>query len=256
MFDNFQRGVDAATGRYVAFLHDDDVFGEDFLSRHVSFLDAHPDAAFSGSNCTLIDREGRPLGRRSLIRTTEAWSGWRYIEALFNLGSNLFPMQTIVFRRSLLDGATFASSENAHFSDFVILMRLAEEHEVGMIAEELMQLREHAGQASKGLEVGAALDLRTRVFAGYCDELLARRPERRREIERLRAHISAARRTSVIWTWLNAPDASAASASRDALGSGGMDPWLRRCLAIADATGLGRLLRTRPVRSGLRSAGH
>ncbi len=256
MFENFQRGVDAAGGRYVTFLHDDDIYRDDFVSEHIAFLEAHPSVAFSGSNCALIDATGSSIGSRRLVQKTESWRGWRYIEALCTLGSNVFPMQTIMFRRDLLDARTFASAPGAHFFDFVILMRLAEDHDVGLIAKDLMELRTHDEQASRGLGVAAALDLRTEIFNAYCDELLARHPDRRTDIDRLRHHVRSARRSTAVWTWLNAVDEPAVIASRDALGTRGMDRWIRRSLLLADGAGLGRLLRTKKVRSGLRSAGH
>src|SRR5687768_11218964 len=53
MFDNFARGVVAASGRFLAFFHDDDVYGPEFLARHAALLESDDRIAFSGSNCRL-----------------------------------------------------------------------------------------------------------------------------------------------------------------------------------------------------------
>jgi glycosyltransferase involved in cell wall biosynthesis len=254
MFDNFQRGVDAASGRYLTFFHDDDVYGEDFLAEQVRFLEAHPSVAFVGSNWRVVDASGNHVADRNLIRRTEAWSGWRYIAALFALGSNLLPMPGIVFRRNVLNSESFDASKGAHFSDFVLLMRIAEDHDVGLIAEKLITLSVHPDQASLQLEIAESLRLRTATFTEYCDELVVRWPQRKAYINRLRRSIRSARRSSAIWTWLNASDHRVAAASRGALSNNGADLWVRLTLELADRLGIGRLLRTQTVRSRVRSA--
>jgi len=254
MFSNFQRGLDAARGRYVAFFHDDDVYSAEFLSEQVAFLDANPSAAFAGANCLLIDADGRITGERSLIRSTAVWNGWKYINRLFALGSNLFPMQSITFRRSALPAGMFESTGGVHFTDFVLLMELAERHDVGLIARQLLQLRVHPGQASQQLAIGESLDLRTKVFLAYCDDLAIRWPGRRENIDRLRRQVATARRSTVLWSWANAADGQAARSSRAALGTSGFDQALCGALGVLDRLGVGRLARTQAVRAGLRRA--
>lgn len=247
MFDNFQRGVDASTGQYVTFFHDDDVYARDFVKEQVQLLEANPSAGFSGSNWNLIDGDGHHVGTRNLISKTEVWSGWRYIEALFGLGSNLLPMPGVVFRKGVLDRDTFASQKGAHFSDFVILMRIAEDHDVALIARQLITLRSHRDQASRQLDIVQSLGLRTAIFSRYCDDLLSRHPERGRYVSRLRHLIRSARRSSAVWTWLQAEGSHDAAESRVALGTEGMNLWIGYGLGAADRLGLGSLLRTQTV---------
>jgi glycosyltransferase involved in cell wall biosynthesis len=256
MFDNFQRGVDAASGRYLAFFHDDDLYAKDFLTEQVRLLEENPSIGFVGSNWKIIDADGHPVGNRNLIRSTEVWSGWRYIEALFALGSNLLPMPGLVFRRDVLHDDTFGSAKGAHFSDFVILMRIAEDHDVGLCARQLITLRSHRDQTSLQLGIGESLRLRTATFTEYCDDLVSRRPERAGYVKRLRRSIRSARRSSAVWTWLQADDKNAAEASRAALGSKGMDWWLRHALQVADRIGVGGLLRTRRVQRRIKNAAY
>ena len=251
MFDNFQRGVNAAKGKYLTFFHDDDVYGGEFVARHVAFLEQHPSAAFSGSNCTVIDGAGHVLAKRDLIRRTELWDGWRYLGALFALGNNVFPMQTIMFRRNLLNGDTFDPSQGVHYSDYFILMRMAEEHDVGLIAESLLELRAHGDQASLGLAGEDALQLRSRLFYEYCQELLARWPARTNEIEQFRRRVRSARRSAAVWMWITALDADRAAVARAALEGPGVDRWLRRGLSLADRSGASRAFRNKRARRWL-----
>jgi glycosyltransferase involved in cell wall biosynthesis len=248
MFDNFQRGVDAAKGRYVTFFHDDDIYSEHFVASHVALLEAHPSVAFSGSNCTVIDIDGRPVADRDLIRRTEVWDGWRYIGVLFALGNNVFPMQSTMFRQSLLGARTFDPSQGENYSDYFILMRMAEDHDVGLIDERLLELRSYEDQASQRLTAVEALTLRTRLFHEYGDELASRWPPRAAEIERFRLKVPAARRSAAVWMWITARDADRAAAARAALDAPGLDRWVRRGLSLADRTGASRAIRNPRVR--------
>jgi glycosyltransferase involved in cell wall biosynthesis len=257
MFDNFERGVKAARGRYVSFFHDDDVYGARFLSDHVHLLDANASVAFSGSNCTVVDAEGRLIGDRGLIRNTAVWGGWRYIEAVFDLGNNMFPMQSSVFRRDALPPRMFASAKGVHYTDFFMFMRLAEEHDVGLISGRLMKMRSHDEQASRQLGVDQSLDLRTNLFYGYCDELLERRPARIAEIAGLRRRVALARRSAALWMWLFAKDDSQAAESRVAFAKCGTNRWLGYTLAAADRLGVWRsIVRRAGVQRRLRAAAY
>jgi len=214
----------------------------------VAFLEEHPSAAFSGSNCTVIDGAGVTIAKRDLIRRTELWEGWRYIGALFALGDNAFPMQTIMFRRDVLRANTFDPAQGVHYSDYFILMRMAEEHDVGLIAERLLELRVHGDQASLGLAGDEALQLRTRLFYEYCEELLSRWPARVTEIERFRQKVPSARRSAAVWMWATAPNANRAAAAKAALDGSGLDRWVRRGLSLADRSGAARAIRNPRVR--------
>lgn len=252
MFANFQRGVDAATGKYVTFFHDDDVYAPDFLSEHVRLLEANPAVAFAGTNCELIDERGEVGGNRDLIARTETWPGWSYIQRLFALGSNVFPMQSIMFRRSCLSDRAFVSVEGVHYSDFVILMRLVEDHDVGLIARHLLRMRVHPLQVSRQLGIEESLSLRSSVFLAYCDELDARWPARREQIGRLRRLVARARRRAATWAWINAEGAGEARSALATLNGGRFERWLEGGLGFLDAVGASRLLRARPVRQTLR----
>lgn len=256
MFENFQRGVNAAVGRYLTFFHDDDVYAEDFVIQQVKLMEAHPEAAFAGGNCTVIDASGRSIADRVLIRRTEVWSGWRYICTIFSLGNNIFPMQSIMFRRELLGPETFDPSSGVHFTDYLILMRLAENHDVGLVKERLLRLREHDDQASQKLSAVAGLQLRTQLFLNYADELSARWPGRAPEIEDLRRRIAPARRSAALWMWLNATNAQRAADARSALDGPGPNAWLRSVLSFADRSGLSGAIRNSRVRRRLRSVAY
>lgn len=59
MFDNFNRCIERARGRYIKFLMADDWLAPDFLERMVELLDAHPDVNLATTGGWQIDVDGR-----------------------------------------------------------------------------------------------------------------------------------------------------------------------------------------------------
>jgi glycosyltransferase involved in cell wall biosynthesis len=57
-----QRGMSAASGRYIARMDGDDISSPERLRLQVEYMDAHPDADLVATCVALIDEEGRPMG--------------------------------------------------------------------------------------------------------------------------------------------------------------------------------------------------
>ena len=226
MFDNFARGIVAARGELLAFCHDDDVYDPLFLERHASLMRSDARIAFSGSNCRVIDERSRITGTRRLVSETGVWEGERFIATLFRLGVNVVPMQSIAFRRDVLGPRTFDRSVDVNFSDYVILMRLAEGRRVGLIETPLVSVREHTAQATFSIPRGDAILLRDRVLREYCDDYEQRRPGDKPYVDELREALRRARLSGLLWGWL----------------SGGTDADARSCIAALRASGRERLL--------------
>jgi hypothetical protein len=62
----------AADGKYVAHLHDDDMWEPDFLAKLVPPMEQHPDAVIAFSDHHIIDRAGR-LNAEMTVRNTRQW---------------------------------------------------------------------------------------------------------------------------------------------------------------------------------------
>src|SRR5438093_10311878 len=60
MVGNWNRCVQLAQGEYVAILHDDDFWAEDYLARVVPLLDRHGNVGLVYSAAVVVDGDGKP----------------------------------------------------------------------------------------------------------------------------------------------------------------------------------------------------
>ena len=216
MFTNFNRGVSAAAGQFICFFFDDDVYRPDFVEKEAAFLEEHPSAGFAGSDYEEIDESGHVMGRRGWVERTEVWDGRRYIDALFRRGRNLIGTPGLMFRRAAMPLPLFPESLSIHFGDFVMLMRIAEQWDVGLIAEPLIQIRRHAGAASS-IVGSSAMVLRAEHMNHFLQEYSERHPEDRSRIRRYRRDVQRGVRLGLVWSWLSAATEGEAQRCADAL---------------------------------------
>ncbi len=256
MFANFSRGIDAAKGKYLTFFHDDDLYEPDFLQSHVSMLERNQEAGFSGSNCYVIDARDQLVGERRIIRRDDVWSGRRYIATLARLGVNVFPMQSVVFRRTALGASPFDESMNVSVSDFVILMRVAEQWDVALLTAPLMRMRVHEGQFSQRISSRDFVTLRTEVFNHYCIEFASRFPEERQFMQDLEASVSGLRLRGLLWGWLAAASAADAADCLNELGGSFKETLLRFLLSNSERAGLSFTARQKVLLPAVRRAGY
>lgn len=247
MFPNFNRGLVGARGKYVTFIHDDDVYLPEHLAVQIALLEKSPRAGFSGSNYDFVDEHGTITEERRWIERTEVWSGRRYIEALWSRGRNLIPMPGVVFRTAALDPGGFDPEITIHFGDFVVLARIAERHDVALCAERLMSIRRHSGQASLSMPLSRAIQVRTEVLSAYLDEYAGRWPEDRDFVKKLRRRLELLHRVGLGWGWLSAPDSGEAAACASALGDTLVDRGARLAMTGADRLHLRGLARPHEI---------
>ncbi len=254
MFANFNRGVRSAFGEYIIFCHDDDVYLPDFIERYVDMFARNPNVGFAGSNLDLIDTSSRVLERRRQIARTEVWGGRRFIQTLFRRGRNVTSTPGIMFRRAALEGG-FDESLSIHFGDFVILMRIAETWDVGLLAKTLWRNRRHAEQASGAVPISQSVPLRTEILRRYCAEFAARWPAESTLVRGLERSLDRTHRLGLLWGWASAPHRSEADACLTQLRNSGQLERLCAALRAIDLLGIRPMVRRRFVAPILRKLG-
>lgn len=238
MFANFARGVVAARGKYLAFCHDDDIYQPTYLAAYASFMESHPRVGALGGNSVIVDEQGQAKRTRNYILRTECWSGSRYAKALTRLGVNVFSMSTVMFRTSALRPDTFNETMPVHASDYAILMRIGEQFDIGVHAEPLVAVREHAGQASRGREALAIEEIKYRILEDYCRGRAVRAPGDAALVDALIRNIDRSKRAAVIRAWLISSSEVEATESLNRLGRGFVDRLARVILRALPKIGV------------------
>jgi glycosyltransferase involved in cell wall biosynthesis len=139
---SLNRGLDRASGRYVARLDADDVAADERLQRQVAWMKAKPELGVVGSGVWDIDAEGLPGGRHLMPHGATALR-WH---ALF---SSPFFHPTVLVDREVLDrhglryDPSFLESE-----DYDLWARVLELADGDNLQDLLVFKRIHSGQAS------------------------------------------------------------------------------------------------------------
>ena len=133
--------IEAARGRYLAFLDSDDVWAPSKLEKQVRALDECSTAAWSYTNCQLVDECGRLLVDESAV-TPAPPQGWIF-GPLLRLEVSI-SMPTVVAERELVR-ALGGFDERQLFAEWQDLcLRLAMKSEVLALPESLCSVRFHS----------------------------------------------------------------------------------------------------------------
>ena len=158
---SLNRGIEAATGEYIARQDADDVSDPDRLRRQVAYLDAHPDVALLGSAHREIDSDGRTIRDvdAHCHHTTLVWSMLFYCP---------FVHSAVMFRRQTVVDAVGVYDPSYRYSmDFEYWTRIAARFRIANLPEPLVRLRMHdtSMTATYGPHTGEGQGLRVREVA-------------------------------------------------------------------------------------------
>jgi glycosyltransferase involved in cell wall biosynthesis len=132
--------IDAATGRYLAFLDSDDIWAPTKLDKQLGALHECLNSRWSYTACDQIDADGNPVPKknpRPIVRP----EGWIF-EQLLTLKIGI-AMPTVVAERTLVAEAG-GFDEQQRFGEFHDLcLRLAMKGEVVAVKEALCSVRTH-----------------------------------------------------------------------------------------------------------------
>lgn len=145
--------IEAATGRYLAFLDSDDIWAPSKLEKQIGALRDRAERRWSYTACDRIDENGSPLVDERL-RTLVPQEGWIF-EPLLKLEVSI-AMPTVVAERDLVRELG-GFDEDQRFGEFHDLcLRLAMKSEVAAVREPLCSVRAH-GEHYSGDRIAAQI---------------------------------------------------------------------------------------------------
>jgi glycosyltransferase involved in cell wall biosynthesis len=129
-----------ARGEYVAFLDSDDVWLSAKLELQVSALRDSPETQWSYTQFNQIDSVGEPIN----IERTSRWQFYegQVFEDLVTLKAGI-PTPAVMVRRRLLEGLGGFDARQGLHEDYDLWLRLAMRHEVRVVKQLLVSLRDH-----------------------------------------------------------------------------------------------------------------
>jgi glycosyltransferase involved in cell wall biosynthesis len=135
-------GLEAARGRFIAWLDSDDIARPDRLERQVRFLSDHPDVALVGGCTGRMDWHGRPSGHTRIpLFSSEALApGLLFRTAL--------AQSTIMGRAEMLKRFPYRA-EFPVCEDLDMFIRVSHRNRIANMPEILVDRRLHAGQIAK-----------------------------------------------------------------------------------------------------------
>lgn len=176
------QGMVHSTGKYIAFLDDDDIWRQDKLELQIRYLEAHPEFGVVYSNAIIIDEKDNRKG--FLIDQGRAKEGQVFQNLL---GGNFITILTVLMRRELLEyiGLFDEDPSLIAIEDYEYWMRIALKSEFGYIDKPLALYRIHGTSMSKRNSVALLRQKVLRMFLKNRDASLKYHDKILRNIERL-----------------------------------------------------------------------
>ncbi len=149
-YGTLNKGLELATGEFVAVLNDDDVWMPEKLERQVALLDSHPEVGLVHTEGEFIDGEGvvfegKPLG----FSFPRFETGDILLDLVYE---NKIIASAAVFRKGLIEKIGPYNENYFGSGDWELWFRIAEQAKVGCVNQNLTQYRVHGANASHKLE--------------------------------------------------------------------------------------------------------
>jgi glycosyltransferase involved in cell wall biosynthesis len=152
---NFYKLYDKATGTYINYLMDDDLFHIEKIEKMVNYFEAYPDATIVTSYRDLIDADGKKLPplsyTRKLFEEDTVIDGKAFGSFMLKDNFNYIgEPTTAMFRKSdVKKYGEFNNIEYAFYNDLATWISLMSKGKVIYIASPLSYFRQHEGQNQK-----------------------------------------------------------------------------------------------------------
>jgi glycosyltransferase involved in cell wall biosynthesis len=130
-------GIERASAHYIARMDADDVALPARFEKQVAFLDANPRCLVVGSDMTVVDEEGEPVGVRWFPRSHP-----EIVQALMN-GVSPLGHPAVMMRRSAVLEAGGYREDHFPSEDLDLWLRLCDAGELVNLPEQLLRYRRH-----------------------------------------------------------------------------------------------------------------
>ncbi len=142
------QGIMNSSGRYIAFLDDDDLWCPDKLELQVKYLESNPDFGLVYSNALIIDEHDNRKGL--LINPKQAKTGSVFLNLLTD---TFIPALTVLMRRGIVETNGLFNEEPCMRAaeDYEYWLRASLKFDFGYIDKPLALYRVHSGGASKAI---------------------------------------------------------------------------------------------------------
>jgi glycosyltransferase involved in cell wall biosynthesis len=137
--------IQCSTGRYIAFLDQDDLWLPGKLEKQVAYMQAHPEVALVHGPVECIDAEGTLISCAGRVYVDDA-AGYCAEQLLV---TNRIAVVAVMVRRSCLDAVGLLDQALAPADDWDLWLRLAVRFPFGFINEVLAKYRLHETNESK-----------------------------------------------------------------------------------------------------------
>lgn len=149
-YGSLNRALAEATGEFIAVLNDDDVWAPTKLERQLELFAAHPKVGLVHTDGGFIDGEGKPISGSPLgFEFPRTETGDVLLDLLYQ---NKIIASAVLVRRECFE--QLGGFNPAYFGsgDWEMWLRIAEQFEVGFVAEPLTFYRVHGANASHKLD--------------------------------------------------------------------------------------------------------
>ena len=149
LFYNLNQMVQRSRSPLIKLWAQDDVMYANCLDEVLSFHGRYPGIGFSYTARDIIDQQGRVVTPDVVDHTPELISSQLHARIAFFVGSIAGNIANVTLSRVALEKVGLFREDMRISGDFDMWVRLAREHPVGFIHSRLIQLRDHADQASR-----------------------------------------------------------------------------------------------------------
>ena len=152
------KGIELASGDWIAFLDADDQWTPDKISKQLQTLAAYPELKLIAGDMAEIDNDDRlitesVLAKHQLLATFKHLAGHAVPNALAALvRKNFIPTGTVLVKRDTVVDAGLFSADIRFGEDLELWAKIATHHPISCLPDSLMLRRQHGNNATQASE--------------------------------------------------------------------------------------------------------